>query len=72
LADAETLPMELKIASLIMFAMTAGMTAIALLVVMHHGLGLSRVAIRIDALLSAAMTGAVLVIALLKFQRRND
>jgi hypothetical protein len=35
--------------------------------VMHHDLGLSRVTIRIDALLSAAMTGSVLVVALLNF-----
>jgi len=60
-------PMETKIVTLVMFAMTAGMTAIALLLVMHHDLGLSRVTIRIDALVSAAMTGAVLVVALLKF-----
>jgi hypothetical protein len=59
--------METKIATLVMFAMTAGMTAIALLLVMHHDLGLSRVTIRIDALLSAAMTGSVLVVALLNF-----
>jgi hypothetical protein len=59
--------MEIKIADPIMFAMTAGIAAVALLVVMHHDLGLSRVTIRIDALLSAATTGAVLMIALLKF-----
>jgi hypothetical protein len=63
----ESWPMETKIATLAMLAMTAGMTAIALLLVMHHDLGLSRVTIRIDALLSAAMTGAALVVALLKF-----
>ena len=59
--------METKIAYLIMFAMTAGMIAIALLVIMHHGLGLSRATIRIDALFSAVITGAFLVFALLKF-----
>ena len=64
--------METKIICLIMFAMTAGMAAIALLVVMHHDLGLARVTIRIDALACAAMTSAVLAIALLKFRRRND
>ena len=46
--------METKIVSLLMFAMTAGMTGIALLVLMHHNFSLSRVVIRIDALLSAA------------------
>lgn len=65
--------METKIATLFMFAMTAGMTAIALLLVMHYDFGLSRVTIRIDALLSASVTSAALALALarLKFQRRN-
>ena len=66
--------METKIASLLMFAMTAGMTALTLLLVMHYDLGLSRVVIRMDALLCASVTSAALAlaIALLKFQRRND
>ena len=66
--------METKIANLLMFAMTAGMTALTLLLVMHYDLGLSRVVIRMDALLSASVTSAALAlaIALLKFQRRND
>jgi hypothetical protein len=67
-------PMETKIATLFMFAMTAGMAAIALLVVMHHDFGLARGTIRINALLSASLTSAALAlaIALFKFQRRND
>jgi hypothetical protein len=66
-------PMETKIATLIMYAMTAGMTAIALFLVMHYDFGLSRVTIRMNALLSASVTSAALAlaIALLKFQRRN-
>lgn len=64
--------METRIVCLIMFAMTAGMTAIALLVVLHHDLGFARVTIRIDALASAAMTSTVLAIALFKFRRQND
>ena len=66
--------METKIATLFMFAMTAGMTAIALLLVMHYDSGLARVTIRMDALLSASLTSAALAlaVALLKFQRRND
>ena len=65
--------METKIATLFMFAMTAGIAAIALLVVMHYDLGLSRLTIRIDALLSASLTSGALALALalLKFQRRN-
>ena len=55
--------METKIATLVMFGMTAGMTAITLLFIMHHHLGLPRDAIRVDALFSAAMTG-VLAVAL--------
>jgi hypothetical protein len=63
ISDAGTLPMETKIVNMLMSAMTAGMTAITLLFVMHHDLGLPRDAIRVDALLCAAMTG-VLAIAL--------
>jgi hypothetical protein len=55
--------MEAKIVSLLVFTMTAGMTAITLLFVMHHDFGMPREAIRVDALISAAMTG-VLAIAL--------
>ena len=58
-----SLPVETKIVTLLMFVMTAGMTAITLLFVMHHNLEMPRDAIRVDALLSAAMTG-VLVVAL--------
>ena len=66
--------METKIATLFMFAMTAGMTAIALLLVMHYDSGLARVTIRMDALLSVSLTSAALAlaIALLRFRRRND
>lgn len=55
--------METKIVSLLVLVMTAGMTAITLFLVMHHDFGLPRDAIRVDALLSAGMTG-VLAIAL--------
>jgi hypothetical protein len=66
--------METKIATLSMFAMTAGMAAIALLLVMRYDFGLSRLTIRMDALLFASLTSAALAlaIALLKFRRRND
>ena len=56
------LPMETKIVSLFMFATTAGMTAAVLLIVMHHNFGIPRDAIRADALLSAAMTTAGMIV----------
>lgn len=48
--------METKIVELCVFTMTAGMTAIFLLFVMHNDLGIPQDAIRVDALLSAAIT----------------
>jgi hypothetical protein len=66
-AGAEGWPMETKIATLILFAMTAGMAAIALLLVMHHDLDLipSYVPHRCPTL--CCDDRSCLVVALLKF-----
>lgn len=53
--------MESKIVTLFMFATTAGMTAVVLLVVIHHKFGIPRDAIRADALLYAAVAAAGMI-----------
>ena len=55
--------MEVRIARLIAFTMTAGMAALVLAFLTHHEFGLSRHTIRTDALISAMLTGTMLLIA---------